>query len=65
MIIKEHKTYSLICDNCGRCVDGFEYFQDAVDYACQMDWKRTLVSGEWENYCDICIPTYDYERWII
>lgn len=57
MIIKECKEYGefiLCCDMCGKRVEGFKSFQDAIDYKIKENWETCKIGSDWEDYCPIC-----------
>ncbi|MBW2003034.1 MAG: hypothetical protein JRI72_00255 [Deltaproteobacteria bacterium] len=59
MIAKEYGRYNLICDICGMYAeDGFDTFQNAVDYGKENEWERNLIitgtEKVWQNICPEC-----------
>lgn len=55
MIAKSSYGYKLVCDSCGYEVDGFDCFQEAVDYKKENGWKSKKVGeDEWEDNCTNC-----------
>lgn len=47
-------NYTLICDQCGRKVKGFDDFFDAVDYKKENGWQSKKEDGEWRDACPSC-----------
>ena len=54
MIVKSNNGYKLVCDSCGYEVDGFDDFQEAVDYKKENYWKSKKFGDEWEDNCINC-----------
>ena len=54
MISKRNGEYILECDECGEEVDGFDFFDEAVEYAKDEQWTLESVRGGWENLCPDC-----------
>ena len=46
--------YSLECEVCGKTIDNFETFYDAVEYKKENGWKSVKVNGAWEDRCPDC-----------
>ena len=54
MIEKNNYGYKLICDICGYETDGFDTFQEAVEYKKDGEWKSQKVADGWEDICPNC-----------
>jgi len=54
MIEKNTYGFKLICDICGNEVDGFDTFQEAVEYKKDEGWRSQKVSDGWEDICPEC-----------
>ena len=54
MIDKSNYGHKLICDICGYETDGFDDFQEAVDYKKDEGWKSQKVADGWEDVCPEC-----------
>jgi hypothetical protein len=56
MIVEEKGKSTLVCDVCGREVEGFESFDDALDYKNNEGWKseRGEQLDLQDGYIDIC-----------
>lgn len=56
MIDREYGKFALICDVCGEEVNGFETFEDALDYAQNEGWESDIGKrlDLAEGYIDIC-----------
>ncbi len=54
-IIRNYNEYYLECDECGRCVPKFDSFDEALEYAKEMDWKLKRVGNEWWTDCNDCL----------
>lgn len=46
--------YELECEICGKVVDQFDEFQDAVEYKKQNGWKSVNINDSWEDRCEDC-----------
>ena len=54
MINKGNYGYKLTCEICGYETDGFDTFQEAVDYKKDEGWKSQKVADGWEDICPEC-----------
>lgn len=56
MIDNEYGKYVLVCDVCGEEVNGFESFDDALDYVQEEGWgsEKGLQLNLEYGYIDIC-----------
>ena len=54
MIDKEYGEYILVCDVCGREVNGFESWQDAVDGKRESGFVSRKINNHWEDWCHSC-----------
>jgi hypothetical protein len=55
MIERNGDDFELICDHCEDSVDGFDEFDDAVQYKKDYGWKSVKgESGEWYELCPQC-----------
>jgi len=53
LIEKIYKNkYMVICDNCGTGQE-CDSWAEVIDFMNEEGWKKKLVDGEWEHYCDI------------
>jgi hypothetical protein len=54
MIERNRDEFELICDHCQDYVDGFDEFDEAVQYK-KDNWKSVKgESGEWYELCPDC-----------
>lgn len=60
MIAMEYGKFTLICDVCGEEVQGFDTFDDALDYKTEEGWRSKqgeqldLKEG-WVDVCPSCL----------
>ena len=55
MIERNGGEFELICDHCEDSVDGFDEFDDAVQYKKNNGWKNIKSdSGQWFELCPVC-----------
>jgi hypothetical protein len=59
MIVLERDTYTLVCDFCGKEVEGFESLKAAEETANSKGWmpgEGTKLDGEWgaTHRCPVC-----------
>lgn len=56
MIDREYGEYFLVCDICGEEIDGFDTFDDALDYSREEGWesKRGEQLDLKDGWVDIC-----------
>jgi Fe2+ or Zn2+ uptake regulation protein len=54
MIDREYGKFVLVCDICGKEIDGFEDFHEAVKYKKENGWKSEKYKGEWQDVCPEC-----------
>lgn len=59
MIDMEYGKFVLVCDICGEEIDGFETFQDALDYKESEGWEskrgeRLDLKDGWIDVCPKC-----------
>lgn len=60
MIDREYGKYVLVCDICGEEVNGFDTFDEALDYKEEKDWKSRRgkqldLKDGWIDICPACI----------
>lgn len=59
MIDREYQEYFLVCDICGEEVNGFEDFEDALDYKENEGWEskpgeQLDLKYGWVDVCPKC-----------
>lgn len=54
MIDREGRAIVLTCDGCGRRVEGFDTFSDALAYIQDCGWTTESTRYGYENRCLTC-----------
>ncbi len=50
-----YEGYELECEVCGKVVDCFDEFLDAVEFKRQNGWKSVKINGVFEDHCEECV----------
>lgn len=62
MIERDGKTYTAVCDYCGKALAGYMSHASAKQAAKDDGWEIGVIKRKYLNYCPDCAGHYRAER---